>query len=142
MVKEIHNRLVQDFTNIKNMSARFIEFVNNSYLLVVLPCLILMCLDVQSNPGPDNLRHVLRNISIVNLNVNSLRNKTDLIFNELGDHDINCITETRLNNSICSSDLCLDNFLNPNDFRKDRQTDHGGGILIYVRNNMIAKTET
>jgi len=91
MVKEIHNRLVQDFTNIKNMSARFIEFVNNSYLLVVLPCLILMCLDVQSNPGPDNLRHVLRNISIVNLNVNSLRNKTDLIFNELGDHDIICI---------------------------------------------------
>ena len=122
------------------MSARFIEFVNNnSYLLVVLPCLILMCLDVQSNPGPDNLKHVLRDISIVNLNVNSLRNKTDLIFNELGDNDINCITETRLNNSICSSDLCLNNFLNPNDFCKDRQTDHGGGILIYVRNNMIAK---
>ena len=98
-----------------------------------------MCFDVQSNPEPDNSRHVLRNISIVNLSVNSLRNKTDLIFNELGDHDIICITETSLNNYICSSDLCLDNFLNPNDFRKDRQTDHGGGILIYVRNNMIAK---
>ena len=140
MNNESHNCLVQNFTNIINMSARFLEFVNNnSYLLVVLPCFILMCLDVQSNPGPDNLRHALRNISIVNLNVNSLRNKTDSIFNELGDHDIICIMETRLNNSICSSDLCLDNFLNPNDFRKDRQTDHGGGILIYVRNNMIAK---
>jgi hypothetical protein len=140
MVNESHNCLVQDFTNIKNMSARFIEIVsNNSYLLVVLPCLILMCLDVQSNLGPDNSRHVLRNISIVNLNVNPLRNKIDLIFNELGDHDIICITETRLNNSICSFNLCLDNFLNPNDFRKDRQTDHRGGILIYVRNNMIAK---
>ena len=112
------------------MSARFIEFVKkNTYLLVVLPCLILMCLDVQSNPEPDNLRHVLRNISIVNLNVTSLRNKTDLIFNELGDHDINCITETRLNNSICSCVLCLNNFLNTNDFRKHRQTDHGGGLL-------------
>jgi hypothetical protein len=140
IVNESHNCLVQDFTNIKNMSARFIEIVsNNSYLLVVLPCPILMCLDVQSNPGPDNSRHVLRNISIVNLNVNPLRNKIDLIFNELGGHDIICITETRLNNSICSSDLCLDNFLNSNGFRKDRQTDHGGGILIYVRNNMIAK---
>ena len=115
------------------MSARFLEIVNsNLYLLVVLPCLILMCLDVQSNPGPDNSRHVLRNISIVNINVNPLRNKIDLIFNELGDHDIICITETRLSNSICSSDLCLDNFLNSNGFRKDRQTDHGGGILIYV----------
>jgi hypothetical protein len=122
------------------MSVRFIEIMsNNSYLLIVLPCLIPMCVDVQSNPGPDNSRHVLRHISIVNLNVNSLRNRTDLIFNELGDHDIICITETRLNNSICSFNLCLDNFLNPNDFRKDRQTDHRGGILIYVRNNMIAK---
>ena len=93
----------------------------------------------KSNLGPDNSRHVLRHISIVNLNVNSLRNKTDLIFNELGDHDIICITETRLSNSICSFNLCLDNFLSPNDFRKDRQTDHRGGILIYVRNNMIAK---
>ena len=117
MVNESHNCLVQDFTNIKNMSARFIEIVsNNSYLLVVLPCLILMCLDVQSNLGPDN--SVLRNISIVNLNVNPLRNKIDLIFNELGGHDIICITETRLNNSICSSDLCLDNFLNSNAFVK------------------------
>ena len=111
MINKSHNCLVQYFTNEINISARLLEFKNNnSYLLVVLPCIILMCLDVQSNPGPDNLRHVLRNISFVNLNVNSLRNKTDLIFNELGDHDIICIPETRLNNSICSSDLCLDNF--------------------------------
>ena len=124
------------------MSARFIEFVNNnSYLLVVLPCLILMCLDVQSNPGPDNLRHVLRNISIVNLNVNSLQNKTDLIFNESGDHDIICITEARLNNSICSSDLCLDNFLNPNDFHKDDKLTMGWTSYICTKQH-DSQTET
>ena len=92
-----------------------------------------MCLDVQSNPGPDNLRHVLRNISIVNLNVNSLQNKTHLIFNKLGDHDIICITEARLNNFIINSVFSLDNFLNPNDFRKDDKLTMGWTSYIYTK---------
>jgi hypothetical protein len=50
-------------------------------------------------PGPlsNNSRCELCNISIVNMNVNSLLNKTELISTELGDHDIICITESRLN---------------------------------------------
>jgi hypothetical protein len=60
--------------------------------------------------------------------VNSLRNKTELISTELGNHDIICITESRLNNTVSSSDITIDNFINPEAFRKDRLTDSGGGI--------------
>ena len=44
------------------------------------------------------------------MNVNSLRNKTELISTELGDHDIICITESRLNNTVSSSGITIDNF--------------------------------
>ena len=101
--------------------------------------LLLLCNDIHPNPGPlsNNFRCELRNISIVNMNVNSLRNKTGLISTELGDHDSICITESRLNNTVSSSDITIDNFINPEAFRKDRLTDSGGGILIYIRNTLL-----
>ena len=60
-----------------------------SYLSVI-SLLLLLCNDIHPNIGPlsNNSRCELRNISIVNMNVNSLRNKTELISTELGDHDI------------------------------------------------------
>jgi hypothetical protein len=65
-----------------------------------------------------------------------------LISTELGDHDIICITESRLNNTVSSSDITIDNFINPEAFRKDRLTDSGGGILIYIRNTLISPRKT
>jgi hypothetical protein len=62
-----------------------------------------------------------------------------LISTELGDHDIICITESRLNNTVSSSDITIDNFINPEAFRKDRLTDSGGGILIYIRNTLLGR---
>ena len=111
-----------------------------SYLSVI-SLLLLLCNDIHPNPGPlsNNSRCELRNISIVNMNVNSLRNKTELISTELGDHDIICITESRLNNTVSSSDITIDNFINPEAFRKDRLTDSGGGILIYIRNTLLGR---
>ena len=75
------------------------------------------------------------------MNVNSLRNKTKLISTELGNHDIICITESRLNNTVSSSDITIDNFIYPEAFRKDRLTDSGGGILIYIyiRNTLLGR---
>ena len=72
-------------------------FLFISYLIVIT--IVLLCNDIHPNPGPlsNNSRCELRNISIVNMNVSSLRNKTELISTELGDHDIICITESRLN---------------------------------------------
>jgi hypothetical protein len=64
-----------------------------------------------------------------------------LISTELGNHDIICITESRLNNTVSSSDITIDNFINPEAFRKDRLTDSGGGILIYIyiRNTLLGR---
>jgi hypothetical protein len=33
----------------------------------------------------------------------------------------------------------IDNFINPEAFRKDRLTDSGGGILIYIRNTLLGR---
>ena len=103
-----------------------------SYLSVI-SLLLLLCNDIHSNPGPlsNNSRCELRNISIVNMNVNSLRNKTELISTELGDHDIICITESRLNNTVSSSDITIDKFINPEAFRKDRLTDWWWYTYLY-----------
>jgi hypothetical protein len=55
----------------------------------VISLLLLLCNDIHPIPGPlsNNSRCELRNISIVNKNVNSLRNKTELISTDLGDHE-------------------------------------------------------
>jgi hypothetical protein len=40
---------------------------------------------------------------------------------------------------VSSSDITIDNFINPEAFRKDRLTDSGGGILIYIRNTLLGR---
>jgi hypothetical protein len=47
--------------------------------------------------------------------------------------------QSRLNNTVSSSDITIDNFINPEAFRKDRLTDSGGGILIYIRNTLLGR---
>ena len=88
------------------------------FILFVIWLLLLRCCDVQPNLGPQaNIsRYELRNIGIVNLNVNSLRNKVDLIGAELGNYDVICISESKLNPNIKSSDLFFANFFDPNLF--------------------------
>ena len=129
-----------NYFNLSPCSQSNYIILTNSYLSVI-SLLLLLCNDIHPNPGPlsNNSRCELRNISIVNMNVNSLRNKTELISTELGDHDIICITESRLNNTVSSSDITIDNFINPEAFRKVRLTDSGGGILIYIRNTLLGR---
>ena len=114
---------------------------NMIFYMFVLKLLQLCCFDIELNPGPRQSvsRMYNRNIQVANINVNSLRYKTDLIFSELGDCDIICVTETKLDDNICNTDILLDNFQNPQAFRKDRVTDRGGGILLYIREGIIAK---
>jgi hypothetical protein len=38
-----------------------------------------------------------------------------------------------------TSDITIDNFINPEAFRKDRLTDSDGGILIYIRNTLLGR---
>jgi hypothetical protein len=79
-----------------------------SYLSVI-SLLLLLCNDIHPNPGPlsNNSRCELRNSSIVNMNVNSLRNKTELISTVLGDHDIQISKQTNSTSGTSRSSLRL-----------------------------------
>ncbi|XP_021351654.1 uncharacterized protein LOC110465005 [Mizuhopecten yessoensis] len=107
-------------------------FNNNSYLQILLQTLLIKCMDVELNPGP------LQNVEIVHLNVRSIRNKIDVIEAQLHDSDIICITESHLNPLIPNSDIKLESF-SDEIHRKDRTTGHGGGVIIYHKNNILTK---
>ena len=115
------------------------QFSNIIYFVHVAFAVLLLCNDIHQNPGPDTSRYESCNLSIVHLNVNSVRHKTDLINTELGNHDIICITESKLDNSVSSDDISIENFLNPAPFRRDRAYDRGGGIIFYIKNNLNVK---
>ena len=91
---------------------------------LLLKILLLLCNDIEQNPGP------LCNLNISHLNVRSLRNKLDIIDNELSENDILCLTETHLHLLISDNDLVLDSFHDL--YRRDRQLGFGGGIVVYT----------
>ena len=86
------------------------------------------------------LRHLRLNhpqqIIIGHLNINSIRNKFDLMKTMLTrDIDILMITETKLDDSFPVSQFEIDGFSTP--FRQDRNK-NGGGILLYICSYIVA----
>ena len=79
----------------------------------------------------------ISSIKLAHTHINSIRNKLDDIAAELSDYDIIGISETKLNNSILSSTLMLNSYNIP--IRKDRELNNGGGLIIYVKNNIFFK---
>lgn len=98
-------------------------FDNNMYTVILL-MLLLMCMDVESDPGP-----TINELSIFHLNIRSVRNKLDYIEDIASDYNIISLTETHLDENIPSRDLELQGFSEP--YRADRNF-AGGGILVYV----------
>ena len=77
-----------------------------------------------------------KNIIIVYLNINSIRNKFDLLKKIVAEEiDILMITETKLHDSFPASQILIQGFCTP--FRLDRNK-NGGGILLYIRSNMTS----
>ena len=84
--------------------------------------------------------HAVNNyLTILHLNVRSIRNKLDDICNYLEDCDIACFSETHLDYSISSGDIWIDNYHEP--YRKDRNN-RGGGLLVYIKSCLMAKRRT
>ena len=76
-------------------------------------------------------------IIIGHLNINSIRNKFDLMKTMLTrDIDILMITETKLDDSFPVSQFEIDGFSTP--FRLDQNKNGGGGILLYIRSYTVA----
>ena len=102
---------------------------------VITFILLLLANDVHPNPGPP-LTQKSAELSVVHLNVRSIRNKLDVLAHEIKDYDIVTLSETWLSDSTSDDSLLIDGFHPP--IRQDRP-DHYGGVAIYVKNNLICK---
>ena len=102
-----------------------------SHILVLL---LLLCMDVKPNPGPENL------LSIVHNNINSLKNKAIYIEAELNNFDIITLSETWLYGNFPEERLKITGFQKP--IRRDREDNSGyGGVAIYVKTVYMQNTD-
>ena len=139
------------FTITLNLSSLFIHFMSlqklfscicrHTYTLMVFNFCSLQCFfvililllqpgDIETNPGPENVH----DLSILHLNIRSIRKKLDFILDHFSDFNILCFTETHLDANVSTDMLSLSNcYCKP--YRKD-STNHGGGVnssLLHVR---------
>ena len=76
------------------------------------------------------------NFLIGHLNINSIRNKVDMLSYMIGNKiDVLMISESKLDGIFPTSQFVIDSFTEH--FRLDR-TRNGDGILLYVKNNIAA----
>ena len=79
----------------------------------------------------------LHRIIIGHLNVNSIRNKFDTVFDLIqGKIDIFLISETKIDNTFPTSQFKMSGFTRP--YRLDR-SESAGGLLLYVREDIPSK---
>ena len=79
----------------------------------------------------------MNRIKIDQLNLNSIRNKFDVLVPAVvGNLDILLITETKIDSSFPEGQFEIDGFTTP--YRVDRDC-HGGGILLYIRQDIPSK---
>ena len=92
--------------------------------------------DIYSTLNDIRVKNIHR-VIISHLNINSIRNKfvalSDIVKNKI---DIMLISETKLDTSFPNSLFHIDSFSPP--YRTDR-TNRGGGLLLYVRNDIPSK---
>ena len=74
---------------------------------------------------------------MVHYNVQSVVNKVDVIESGFSNFSLISLTETWLNDSVSNQDLEFNDFQLP--FRRDREGDSHGGILVYVKNDIPSK---
>ena len=114
------------------------QHVNLSTLALLAMLLLLVCGDVESNPGPPDTK--LKCISAFHCNINSLfAYNNDHKLGELETlaestkSDVIALTETWLDSTISDQMISIGGFLPP--IRKDRNR-HGGGVLIYCADHL------
>ena len=79
----------------------------------------------------------LNRIVFAHLNINSLRNKFDLLTDLImGNADVSVISETKLDDSFPAGQFKIPGFASP--FRLDRNQ-NGGGIIVFVREDIPGK---
>ena len=132
--------------------------MNSFDSIIWLSIVLIRCGDAHENPGPapsiasnsssdsasslssgsfDLSEHISNNLSFVHYTVQSFVPKIQQLYADLCSFDVLAFTETWLNDHTSSSDIAFSNYQTP--FRKDRQTDRHGGVLVYVRDTISAR---
>ena len=126
-------------------------------ILIIATCLWLFYLmyragDIEKNPGPisnstsspsicsthsDSWLTGSQFLTFTCLNTQSFLAKRDLIEAELSDRDILLFTETWFNTHTDDSNIKLESFKKP--YRNDRNHKAGGGVAIYVKENIFSE---
>ena len=75
----------------------FKDVIKNSHITLIIMTLLFLAFGIEQNPGPS---HTLANLSILHLNVRSIRNKTDFIEDNFLDFNILCFSESHLHMQI------------------------------------------
>lgn len=137
------------------MSCKGLACFTTFELITWLSMLLLRAGDIHQNPGPktitsdspdstlsdSNMFEDFRNsLSFVHYNVQSFFHKRDILQAELKHFDVLSFSETWLSDQIDSSSLIFENFAPP--FRKDRNGDNHGGVIVYVRSLLPAIRRT
>ena len=79
----------------------------------------------------------VNNLVVASININSIRNKFDQLKLLVNDNvDILIVEETKIDETFPTGQFIMDGYMPP--FRKDRNQ-YGGGLLIYVKDNIPAK---
>ena len=133
------HRLPTSFTNF-NICFQF-HCAFSTFALLALGCflkndnftfykiiLLMICMDIHPNPGPNNADTV-HTLDILHLNTRSSRNKLNYISDLSESYQSFCFSETHLDDTIDSSSLIIEGF--DTLLRKDR-TRNGGGVMIYL----------
>lgn len=118
------------------------------FFISIIWCILLHILlsnDIHPNTGPEsvslsntpdahNTSLFNHNLSIIQLNIQSLVPKLDILETEMQCYDILVFTETWLKPVNRDDDLRISNFDIP--YRKDRTDRPGGGVAIYVKTGL------
>jgi exonuclease III len=78
-----------------------------------------------------------RNISLLHINAQSIKNKMEKLQIEAETHDIIAITETWLHEGVKDEEIAMEGYHTP--IRRDRVTDRYGGVAIYCKTNLPVK---
>lgn len=121
-----------------------------AYLLFVL-CLLLIISGIEINPGPlssdsssslssaSSISSSINNLmttsfSFLQLNIQSIIPKLDMVVAEYSCHDILSFTESWLKPDITTDSLKIPAYKAP--FRRDRIDRMGGGVIVYVKDEI------
>ena len=88
-------------------------------------------------PNSEQTPYINNYLSIMHLNIHSIRNKINYITDHFANFDIICFTESHLDAKVPDTDLLIDTH-ERSLYRRDHSC-HSGGIVIFVSDKLFSK---